>query len=124
MDWGQSLLVACETGDRKPGDGLLGELTPLRTLSPVSRDGMGSDRIMDVQYADLVAAPLRTVRAIHGRFGYDWHPEFGERIVASLAGAGKRPRHLYSAATFGVAPESIEEAFRDYAERFGIPAES
>ena len=83
------------------------------------------DRFCDVRYADLMADPTATVARIHERFGWPTPPGIADDVRSYLAAKpkGARGTHRYSLATFGLTADAVAARYRDYLERFDIPAE-
>jgi hypothetical protein len=79
----------------------------------------------DVLYVDLIADPLRVVRALYDRFGYQLSREVQDTMAEELARnrQHKRGIHRYSLASFGLEAEVERERFQGYVERFRIPSE-
>ncbi len=84
-----------------------------RNWSFRSADGV---RVVDVEYRDLCADPLATLRAVYRAFSLPWPPEFERKIEQSLLGdAGRRPaRHLYANRDFGLEDDAVRETFHLY----------
>ena len=71
-------------------------------------------QFVDVDYTDLVADPIGTVRDLYGRFDLGWTPEAAEAIEAdhraSQAGP-RRPAHRYSLEDYGLTDDEVRAAF-------------
>ena len=85
----------------------------------------GREWCCHVQYAELVADPLGTLRRVYAHFGDGLLPLHERRVGAWMR---ERPqhvhgRHRYAAADFGLAPEAIRERYADYSRRFDVPRE-
>lgn len=82
-------------------------------------------RIIDVQYADLVGDPLRTVEAIYGACDR----EFDDRARAAISACvdanpkGRFGTHGYRLEDYGLRADELRDRFTDYVERYAIPAE-
>ena len=78
----------------------------------------------DVAYLDLLRNPLGVVRRIYARLGEHLSPRAEAKMERFLAEnpQGKRGRHTYSLANFGLQAETIEEQFRFYTEHFDLDA--
>ena len=82
--------------------------------------------IVDVQFEDLIANPIDTVKSIYRHFELSLEPETLDRMRSYLA-QNTRHRHgvhNYDAATFGLDPGEIESAFKRYCDHFGIEREA
>jgi hypothetical protein len=76
--------------------------------------------VVDVQYADLVADPVATVRRVYDEHGLDCTPAIE---AAVSAGAAQRPqhkqgKHRYQLSDFGLTEKGVQAALGEYAERF------
>ena len=89
------------------------------------RDRVGTDRILDVHYLDLVGDTVGTMARIHEFLELDWDPAARERISRWQAGnpQNKYGRHRYCLADFGLEAEVLDERFKAYRERFGVARE-
>ena len=76
--------------------------------------------IVDIDYRDLVADPLRAVEQIYERFGLVMSSLHRERIKEFLAaGAGSgHGSHQYSADQFGIERSELSKHMPTYADRF------
>jgi hypothetical protein len=91
-----------------------------------ARDRSDSSRFVDVDYRELVADPMATVRRIYGAFGLPLPAgTLGamERYVAAEPQA-KHGAHRYSLEQFGLTPEMVRARLADYIARFGLPADA
>lgn len=82
--------------------------------------------IVDVQFENLIANPIDTVKSIYRHFELSLEPETLDRMRSYLA-QNTRHRHgvhHYDAATFGLDPGEIESAFKRYCDHFGIEREA
>lgn len=82
--------------------------------------------IVDVQFEDLIANPIDTVKSIYRHFELTLEPETLDRMRSYVA-QNTRHRHgvhSYDAATFGLDPGEIESAFKRYCDHFGIEREA
>jgi hypothetical protein len=73
-------------------------------------------RVLDIQYDQLVADPIATVRAIYDHFKLPYTAAFEAGIARYLAQnpKGKHGRHNYNSADFGLIDEAIRERFAPY----------
>lgn len=79
-------------------------------------------QITDIAYADLVADPIGTVKAIYQRFGLPVSAEFQARMAEFLAQnrQDKFGSHRYTPEEFGLAREVLAERYRFYTDRFDV----
>jgi hypothetical protein len=78
-----------------------------------------------VQYQELLADPVATVRRIYRHFGDEVGTLHARRMQVWMR---ERPqetfgRHAYDPADFGWSWDALAEEFRAYRERFGVPRE-
>jgi hypothetical protein len=89
------------------------------------RDAHPEHRIVDVQYADLMRAPLDTLHAIYTGCG----DELDDRAAAAMSAyvdahpKGEFGTHRYDLAEFGLDAGELAERFAGYVERYDIPVE-
>lgn len=83
------------------------------------------DRIADVRYADLVADPIGTVRALYGGWGLALTGEAEGRMRARLDAMrhGTRPSHRYRFEETGLDLEEQRARFAAYLDRYGVEPE-
>ena len=81
-----------------------------------------SGRYLDIDYRQLVADPITTVREIYQRHGYPLSPEFevGMRECLVQNRQHKHGKHLYSLAEYGLDEDQVNQGFAEYRERFGL----
>jgi hypothetical protein len=86
----------------------------------------GRSAIHDVQYADVMADPLGTVRGIYAAFGEPLTAKAEGAMQAYLAAnpKGKHGRHEYTLEEFGLSAAGIRDRFGDYVERYAIPVKA
>lgn len=69
-------------------------------------------RFVDVDYTDLVADPLGTVRGVHEQVGATWTPETEGAVAAALAASrsGRRaPRHRYDLHDYALTERQVRD---------------
>ncbi len=90
-----------------------------------SRSRVPAERVIDIQYRDLMDDPVRTVRRIYDKFGYTMPGDMEPRLTGYIAGnpKGRHGAHRYTLAQFGIRPEEVDETFQSYREFFDIPRE-
>lgn len=75
-----------------------------------------ADRFFDCQMEDLVKAPLDTLKRIYEWLGKPLTVERERKAAEWLAAnpQNKHGAHDYSLEAFGLEPETIKDAFKDY----------
>ena len=91
-----------------------------------AREHIPPERVIDVQYRDVVENPIAVVRSIYAHFGRSLSHEAEARMTRWLA---EHPRHghgvhRYTLGEFGLEREQVERACGDYIDRFEIPEEA
>jgi Sulfotransferase family len=83
-------------------------------------------QIVDVQYADLIADPLRTVEGIYADCGTELDTGAHDAIAtyASAHRMGEFGNHEYEICDFGLDPNELEDRFRGYIDRYDVTLES
>ena len=73
-------------------------------------------RLIDIRYDDLVAAPIAVVRRIYAQFGYHYDATFEQELVRYLERqrVATRPRHTYSLEQFDLSRALVIERSADY----------
>jgi hypothetical protein len=86
------------------------------------RDRLPQDRVLDLNYGQIVGDPLGTVERIHRAFDLDFGADQQSRLREWLDRDRRRPRvrHVYSAGQFGLREAEIDELSLGYHERFGV----
>jgi Sulfotransferase family len=89
------------------------------------RDDHDDESFLDVQYADLVADPLATMKRIYAWAGDELTPAAETRMRAYVV---ENPQtrfgtHRYSLEGTGLEPGELEERFGPYRDRYEIPRE-
>ncbi|HZP30515.1 MAG TPA: sulfotransferase [Acidimicrobiia bacterium] len=90
------------------------------------RDAHGDASFLDVQYADLVADPLATMKRIYDWAGDDLTAEAETRMREYVA-ANPQTRfgtHSYSLEGTGLDRRELEERFATYRDRYAVPSEA
>jgi hypothetical protein len=82
--------------------------------------------IVDVQYADLVHDPLRTVDDLYAACGEELDSDARDAIAASVNAhpKGKFGTHGYDLAEFGLDADDLAERFAGYVDRYDVTVES
>jgi hypothetical protein len=81
--------------------------------------------IIDVQYADLVGDPLRTVKTVYGACDRVLDDRARAAIAACVTASpkGRFGTHGYRLDEFGLRADAIRDRFADYIERYDVPTE-
>jgi Sulfotransferase family len=87
---------------------------------------VGAERVVDVYFAEFMADPFTTIRAIYERLGLEFSAEAERRMRAFLADHGQDEHggHRYSWADTGLREGELRERTRRYQEYFGVASES
>jgi hypothetical protein len=82
--------------------------------------------IVDVQYADLVRDPLRTVEDLYAACGEELDGGARDRIAAYVNAHPKTEfgTHGYDLAEFGLDADELAERFAGYVDSYDLPVES
>ena len=73
-------------------------------------------QFVDIDYREFVNDPVGTTRSIYDRFGIDWTDDVDAAVRAIDADSrqgGKRPRHRYDLADYGLSEAQVRAAFAD-----------
>jgi len=83
-----------------------------------------ADQVIDIQFADLMADPTATVRAIYDRFGFELRPETEARMAGFMQ-SNKRETggHRYAFADTGLDLAEVRASTARYAKYFKVPEE-
>ncbi len=89
------------------------------------RDRFGEDRIIDVQYSDMVEDPMATVRKVYAALGDAWTPEAEAGIQAWVDDnpQNKFGKHEYKLAQYGLTKAKLEPMFERYLSRYDVELE-
>ena len=90
---------ARKTDSRRVGAQCLEWYLECERRSRDARKGADPSRFFDVEYRDLVADPIGTVRRIYDRFEHDWTPNLEQRMRSWLA---KNPQHKHGVHRYGL----------------------
>jgi hypothetical protein len=82
--------------------------------------------IVDVQYADLVHDPVRTVEDLYAACGAELDGSARDAIAAYVNAhpKGKFGTHGYDLAEFGLDASELAERFAEYVDRYDVAVES
>lgn len=89
------------------------------------RDRFGEERVIDVQYGDLMRNPLGTMRTLYAALGDEFTPAAEAQMKAWLDDnpQEKFGRHEYKLAQFGLTPDQVRGMFGRYRARYEVEAE-
>lgn len=81
-----------------------------------------ASQFFDLDYDELLADPIGSVRRIYGHFGYELTAGSVSCMQAWLSEnqQHKHGKHDYTLESFGLTPERVDEAFADYVRAFGF----
>ncbi len=90
-----------------------------------ARARIGHDRIIDVQYADMVRDPIGTLRTLYKALGDYFTPEAKQAVNDWLAEnpQGKFGKHEYKLAQYGLSREKLEPLFERYLASYDVEPE-
>ena len=90
-----------------------------------ARDALGEDRIIDVQYGDLMRDPIGSMRKLYAVLGDDFTPEAeaGMRAWLDDNPQDKFGKHAYKLEQFGLSVETLTPLFERYLSRYDIERE-
>ncbi|CAK9094265.1 PAPS-dependent sulfotransferase Stf3 [Durusdinium trenchii] len=88
-----------------------------------ARDAIGADRVLDMQYEEVIADPVAAVERVYSFCGLDVKPAHREEMRRWLDEntQDKHGRHRYRLEDFGLTEERIADVFGTYVDRFKIP---
>lgn len=91
----------------------------------IARSAVSDDRVLDVQYVDVMRDPENQMRRIHEFLELRWGDAAKANVRRWLEGnpQSKHGRHRYEAAHFGLDRDEIDERFKAYRERFSVASE-
>jgi Sulfotransferase family len=90
-----------------------------------ARDKLGTDRIIDVHYADLIRDPMPAMRKLYKSLGDDFTQEAdaGMRGWLNDNPQDKFGKHEYKLAQFGLTPEKVRAMFERYLSLYEVERE-
>lgn len=90
-----------------------------------ARESLGEDRIIDVQYADLLRDPISAMRKLYQALGDVFSPEAEAGMQAWLDDnpQEKFGKHEYKLAQFGLSPETVAPLFERYLSHYEVERE-
>jgi hypothetical protein len=90
-----------------------------------ARDRIGWDRVVDVQYADMMRDPIGVMRKVYAQLGDDFTPEAEAGMQAWVDDnpQDKFGRHEYKLGQFGLTKADLEPLFENYLSRFDVEME-
>jgi sulfotransferase family protein len=89
------------------------------------RKSLNPETFYDLQFKDLIADPIGSVKCIYEYFGHKMSVGHERRMKVYIRDNphGKHGFHKYSIENFNVDPEDIRERFKNYQDQFDIPIE-
>ncbi len=89
------------------------------------RDKFGEDRVIDVQYADMVRDPIGVMRNLYAQLGDEFTPEAEAGIQAWVDDnpQNKFGKHEYKLEQYGLTKEALEPMFERYLSRYDVERE-
>ena len=96
-----------------------------RSVTAREDGSIPADRVVDVQFAELMADHFGTIRRIYESWGVEYTPEAEARMRTFLDGHGreKHGTHRYTFADTGLDEGEIRERARRYVDYFDVPHE-
>lgn len=78
------------------------------------------DRVLDLNFQNIVADPIGVVRKIYERFSYPFTPDFEAALKRKVAADqhAYQPKHAYRLSEFGLTEVDLMQRFREYSDRF------
>ena len=97
-----------------------------RSVTARENGSVPAERIVDVQFKDFLADPMRTVRAIYERLGLELTPKAEQRMHAFITEnpQGKHGLHHYSFADTALDAGEWRERARRYQQYFDVSSET
>ena len=99
---------------------MLGQMKDLR-----SRGAVPDEQVIDSPYLDLIEDPVAAIGRIYERAGLDWPDGHDAAILDYLANKprGKFGKHEYTLEEYGLDAATVDAAYADYVEHYGIRRE-
>lgn len=90
-----------------------------------ARARIGHDRIIDVQYADMMRDPVATMRTVYAALGDEFTPQAEAGMAEWIADnpQGKFGKHEYKLAQYGLDRDRLEGVFADYLAAYDVERE-
>ncbi len=87
-----------------------------------ARKEISSERVVDIQYGDMVKQPIETISSIYEKWGFDFSPEYQCKITEFMAvnPKGKHGGHKYTCDEFGLTEGELERGFKSYIKQNSI----
>ncbi len=81
-----------------------------------ARKEISPDRIMDIQYKDMVKQPIETISSIYEKWGFDFSQKFQNAITSFMQAnpKGKHGGHKYTCDEFGLSEGDFDSGFKYY----------
>jgi hypothetical protein len=96
-----------------------------RAVTAREDGSIAADRVVDVQFAELMADHFGTIRRIYDGLGIEYTPDVDAAMRAFLADHGREKHgvHRYSFADTGLVEGEIRERAQRYVDYFDVPRE-
>jgi hypothetical protein len=78
------------------------------------RAAYAPEQFVDVDYREFVSDPVATAKGIYESFGLEWTPGVDEAVTkldTESRQGGRRPKHSYDLADYGLTEEQVRAAF-------------
>ena len=78
------------------------------------RAAYAPEQFVDVDYKEFVSDPVATTKGIYESFGLEWTPAVDEAVTkldAESRQGGRRPKHSYDLADYGLTEDEVRAAF-------------
>ncbi|MEZ5900223.1 MAG: sulfotransferase [Hyphomicrobiaceae bacterium] len=100
---------------RKITDYVLSSAAKAQEVSREALRWLPADRVVHVDYEQLVGSPVATVGNIYSRMGYERDPALPGKVEGWLAAnpKGRHGRHTYSLADFDLTEKDVRDALRE-----------
>lgn len=89
------------------------------------RDKFGEDRVVDVQYSDLMTQPIECMRKLYADMGTEFSSaaEAGMQAWLDDNPQNKFGKHEYKLAQFGLTESQVRDVFERYSSRYEVASE-
>jgi hypothetical protein len=96
-----------------------------RSLDRLVDQPFGANRVHHGHYADFLAEPIATVRAVYDALDLTWSDDLERRMQEHLAASpqGRHGEHSYSFDDLGLDPAPVAAGFARYVDHFEVPVQ-
>jgi hypothetical protein len=98
-----------------------------KTMAARAKGLLGSDRVIDVQFAEFRKDPVAALERVYEHLGLNFGPKIASKMQGFLdAGANddRHGKHAYTLESSGLNLEAERRRFADYQTAYSIPSES